>query len=107
MFEPGVVPQPGRGPGHHPALAEILQRGAAAQQFGLPDPGGVPHCLEGEAGGGPAPGPPEFSAFRATGWAGKKRAERNALPSRLAAGVGARVALQRGPILRTGDDNIS
>ena len=107
MFEPGVVSQPGRGPGHYPALAAILQRGAAAQQFGLPDPGGVSRCLEGEAGGGSAPGPPEFIAFWATGWAEKKRAERNALPSRLATGVGARVALQRSPILRTGNDTIS
>ena len=107
MSEPGVVSQLGRGQGHYPTLAALLQQGAAAQQFRLPDPGGVSRFLEGEAGGGPAPEPPEFIAFWATGWAGKKRAEPDALPSSMATGVGARVALQRGPILRTGNDNIS
>jgi len=34
-------------------------------------------------------------------------AKLSALPIRSATGVGARVALQRGPILRTGKDNIS
>lgn len=46
----------------------------------------------------------EFIALRHTGWAAE-RAEQNALPIRICTGVGARVALQRCPILRAGEQN--
>ena len=52
--------------------------------------------------GGSAPEPPEFIALWATRWAGKKGQRKAPLPIRLAACVGARVALQRCPILHTG-----
>jgi len=53
--------------------------------------------------GGSAPEPPEFTAFWATSCIGKKRAgDRSPGPSRLAAWVSARVALQRSPVLCPG-----
>lgn len=48
----------------------------------------------------------EFIALRSTGWAAK-RAERLALPIRILTDDGARVALQRCPILRAGASDSS
>ena len=55
---------------------------------------------------GPAPTPQEFIAFWNTGWAGKERAEQYALPIRIFTCLGARVAPQRCPVLRTGLINL-
>jgi hypothetical protein len=55
-------------------------------------------CLE-----GPAPEPPEFIARWATRGAETRKAESRTLPLGTAPGVGARVTLQRCPILRSGN----
>jgi hypothetical protein len=103
MPQYGAVLEPKPRPVDHRNLPPALQHRTASQQSGVQNSRRVQSGMDFSCLGGFAPKPPEFIAFRATRGAEKRKAEPAALPLGTATGIGARVALQRCPIFRSGD----